>query len=311
MSTLVQRWMGRGNTIKESYTFKDKLAGFVDITRPILSLMGALGVAAAAAFAYGGIPEWKQCLLGIFAAFITFAGIHTFNDYVDSRRDLNCWPGRPIPSRRVVTNQALILAVSSFILALIIIWLMFNLVCFAVCSISIILGCLYSAYLRDRIGYLVLPPIQSLLWLCGWTAFSPDTLFSSELPWVLYLFSVIWQSGHIMIYSPLHPIRKVKGEKLTQVPALFVTTSPKTAATMGFAFFLITLLLAIFLGFYARLGLLFVIPVGIMGVFTSILTFKFMRDAENFSDGIKAFQAVTYFMLVARILMLLSIFLFV
>jgi 4-hydroxybenzoate polyprenyltransferase len=310
MSTLVQRWMGRGNTIKESYTFKDKLAGFVDITRPVLSIMGALGVAASAALAYRGFPDWKQCLLGLIAAFITFAGIHTFNDYVDSRRDLTCWPGRPLPSRRLVSNQALIMTLGAFIAALAIVWWTFNPLCFIVCTLAVILGCLYSAYLRDKVGYLILPPIQSILWLCGWTAFSPETLFSTGLPWVLYLFSVIWQAGHIMVYSPLHPIRKVKGVKLTQVPALFVTTSPKTAAILGFIFYCLTLGLGIFLGFYANLGLLYIIPVCVMGIFVLTVTYKFMRDSENFRKGINAFQSLTYFMLVARIFILLSVFLF-
>lgn len=307
MSTLTQRWMGQGNTVKSSYTFSEKLAGLIDITRPILSVMGAFGVAAAAALAYGGIPFWGQCLAGFLAAIFAFGGVHSFNDYIDTRRDVECWPGRPIPGQRLRPRQGLFLALSAFAAALIIIWFFFNPVCFIVSLVSLVLGCLYSAYLRDRVGYLVLPPIQSMLWLCGWTAFSPDTLFTSWIPWSLYLFSVAWQAGHIMIYSPLHPIRKKKEMKLTQVPALFFKTSPQTAAVMGFIFLWIALGLGIFLSFFANLGFIYLAAAIIAGAVMLVISYKFMKDAENFGKGIKAFQAATYFMLTARIFMLLSI----
>jgi len=198
-------------------------------------------VAASAAVANGAFPGWLQAVAGLAAALLAYAAIHAFNDFVDRRRDIECWPGRPIPSRRVTPAQVIVFVALCFAISLTIIWFMFNFTCFLVSCLAVLMGCLYSAYLRDRVGYLVLPPIQGLLWLCGWTAFSPDTLFSSWLPWVLYGFSAVWQAGHIMVYSPLHPIRKVGNKTLTQVPALFITTSPHTASVLGCVFLLVTL----------------------------------------------------------------------
>jgi heme O synthase-like polyprenyltransferase len=172
-----------------------------------------------------------------------------------------------------------------------------------------LLGCLYSAYLRDKVGYLVLPFIEGSLWLCGWTAFSPQTLFTSWVPWVLYLFSFAWQAGHIMIYSPLHPVRHVKGAKLTQVPAFFATTSPLTAIIIGVIFLVITMAIGLFSGFYIDLGMVYVIPVAIMGLFALTVSFNYLRDSENFAKGIKAFTIVTYFMTTARVFILISVFL--
>jgi 4-hydroxybenzoate polyprenyltransferase len=310
MASVTQRWMGQGNIIKESYTVSDRLAGALDITRPILSTMGALGVASAAALAYGGFPAWNKCLVGVIAALLAFSGIHAFNDFVDRRRDVVCWPGRPIPGHRLAPRQGLLLALGSFAIVLIIVWFAFNPVSFAVSAVAIGLGCLYSGYLRDRIGYLVLPPIQSMLWLCGWTAFSPDMLFSSWSPWVLYVFSVAWQAGHIMVYSPLHPIQRVKGVKLTQVPAFIVRTSPQVATVLGFVFLCLAAGLSIYLGLYFNLGLLYILPTALMAVVNLAISFRFMRDPENFAKGIQAFSFATYFMLVVRVFILLSVFLF-
>jgi 4-hydroxybenzoate polyprenyltransferase len=306
----MQRWMGQGNNVKPNYNIGDRLAGVLDITRPILSTMGALGVAAGAALANGGIPTWSKCLVGVIAALLAFAGIHAFNDFVDQRRDVVCWPGRPIPSKRLTERQGLFFALGAFAAALIIVWFTFNPTCFIVSFLALGLGCLYSSYLRDRVGYLILPPIQSLGWLCGWAAFSPDTLLNSWAPWVLYLFSAAWQAGHIMIYSPLHPIQHVKGEKLTQVPAFIKRTSPQTAAILGFVFLCVATVLSIYLGFYFNLDLLYFIPTALMAIPALIISYNFIHDPENFAKGIKAFSFATYFMLVARVFILLSVLIF-
>jgi len=149
-----------------------------------------------------------------------------------------------------------------------------------------------------------------MLWLCGWTAFSPETLLSSWSPWVLYLFSVAWQAGHIMVYSPLHPVQRVEGEKLTQVPAFIVRTSPQAATVLGFVFLGLAAVLSIYLGFYFDLGLLYILPTGMMALLALAISYRFMRDPENFTKGIKAFYFATYYMLVARVFILLSVFLF-
>jgi 4-hydroxybenzoate polyprenyltransferase len=204
----------------------------------------------------------------------------------------------------------LVLALGSFAVALIIIWFTFNPICFTISAVALGLGCLYSSYLRDRVGYLILPPIQSILWLCGWAAFSPDTLFSSWSPWVLWTFSISWQAGHIMVYSPLHPIQHVKGAKLTQVPAFIKRTSPQAAAVLGFMFLCLAAVLSIYLGIYFDLGIIYLIPAALMALVTLGISFRFMRDPENFAKGVQSFSFATYFMLVARVFILLSVFLF-
>ena len=310
MAGIMQRWMGQGNEVKSSYTIGDRLAGVLDITRPVLSSMGALGVAGAAALANAGFPSWNEAVLGLIAALLAFAGVHAFNDFVDQRRDVVCWPGRPIPSQRLAPPQALLLTLVSFAAALVIVWVVLNPTCFFVSLMAIALSCLYSGYLRNRVGYLILPPIEAMLWLCGWTAFSPNTLFTSWEPWALWLFSVIWQAGHIMVYSPLHPIQHVKGEKLTQVPAFIKRTSPQAATVLGFIFLCMAAGVGIYLGFLFDLGLLYLIPTGLMALVALVISFNYMQDSENFAKGIRAFSFATYFMLVARVFILLSVFLF-
>ena len=113
-----------------------------------------------------------------------------------------------------------------------------------------------------------------------------------------------------MIYSPLHPIQHVKGEKLTQVAALFKRTSPQAATIIGFAFLTLSVAVSMYLGYYFNLGLLYIIPTALMALVALVIAFRFMRDSENFAKGLQAFSFATYFMLVARVFMLACIFIF-
>jgi heme O synthase-like polyprenyltransferase len=79
---------------------------------------------------------------------------------------------------------------------------------------------------------------------------------------------------------------------------------------LGFAFLCLAAVVSVYLGIYFSLGLLYIIPTALMALAALAVSFRFMRDSENFGKGIQAFSFATYFMLVARVFMLLSIFLF-
>jgi hypothetical protein len=88
---------------------------------------------------------------------------------------------------------------------------------------------------------------------------------------------------HIMNYSPLHPIQKFKNTKLTQVPALFVKTSPQTATRIGFAFLVITWHWPFF-WVSCPFGLVYLIPWG-NGVITLMICYPFVLESENFGKS--------------------------
>jgi len=110
-----------------------------------------------------------------------------------------------------------------------------------------------------------------------------------------------------MIYSPLHPVQSVGKQELTQVPALFITTSAKTAVMLGIIFLSIACGISIFLGFYAHLGLVYIVPAVIMGLFAVYASLRFLQDWRNFAKGLRAFGMATYFMLALRAFILIAV----
>jgi 4-hydroxybenzoate polyprenyltransferase len=181
------------------------LEGALEITRPFLLVMGAPAVGIGAFLAPDPLPSPIYLVAGAFAVMLGVAGIHVFNDWVDRVRDREVWPWRPIPAGRFPARWAPVYAAALLGAALAGTWALFGLPAFLVLLLAEALGVSYCLMLRDRVGYLSLPPIIGLFPLGGWAAVSPDTLFSDPMPWLLFAMVTTWQAGHIMVYSPAHP----------------------------------------------------------------------------------------------------------
>jgi len=181
----------------------------------------------------------------------------------------------------------------------------FNIVCFTIFFVSIILGAIYSKYLRDKVGYLSLPPIVGLIPLGGYAAFAPYDLFSSYTPWALYLMATLWQAGHILIYSPAHGLRH---DAKTMVPAFIVSLGTRANAALIVLFF--SALLALSLHFYliAPLSILYLIIAVILGLTTLLVSLKTMIN-PTFKKSVIAFNVATLYAVIIFSTIALDIFL--
>lgn len=293
---------------KNEYSLRDRLLGFLALIRPIFFILTPLNAASAAVLALKGFPPLAQCLSGFFAVAFASCAVNVFNDYTDRERDKFIWPARPISSGRVKPNEALLVVIASLAICLSIAWFLFNPLTFFILLLAVILGAFYSACLRDKVGYLSLPPVVGLIYLGGWAAFSPETLLNSWLPWYLYLLGVVWQTAHIMVYYPLH-INTRREPKTKLSPALLFTHSPQIAVEIGVGFTLLTLLLSAGLFLLAHLNALYLALVIAAGAYALISSLRLRKDAFNRATGLKAFASLSIFRLVISISILLVVFL--
>jgi heme o synthase len=291
-----------------AYKLSDRLAGFLLLVRPLFFILTPLNAAAASVLALEGFPSLAKCILGFFAVAFASCAVNVFNDYADRKRDREIWPERPIPSGRVKPAEALLVVIISVAISFSIAWLAFNPLTFWILLVAAVSGGFYSAYLRDRVGYLSLPPIVGLIYLGGWAAFSPDTLFHSWLPWYLYLLGVVWQTAHILIYYPLHAVDNSAASKVKDTPVLFFTPSPRTATAIGIIFTCLTLLLGMFLVFLTKLSALYLCFVFTAGVYALIYGLRLHKNILDRRAGLKAFTALTIFRLVISAAILISVY---
>ena len=311
LNEIVRAGFGYGLTAKEEYGLGDRILGYLVLVRPIFLILTPLNAASAAVLGLSGYPSWSQCLIGFSAVALAGAAVNTFNDYVDRERDRHIWQARPIPSGRVKPKEALVLVTVFFAASLSIAWFLFNPLTFLILFLAVVLGCFYSVYLRDKVGYLSLPPIVGLIYLGGWAAFSPETLFSSLLPWYLYLLGVVWQAAHIMVYYPLHISNNINSKSSVKVPpAFFFVPSPRVAVGIGTGFICLTLLLSALLPLLAPLGALYLVLILAAGIYALNRGLRLLRDTLNREKGLKAFASLTIFRLTLSVAILLSVFIY-
>ena len=293
----------QSSTNQLDLSFRDRVGGFVSLVRPVFFILTPVNAAAAAVLSLGGFPSLDKCVTGFIAVAFASCAVNVFNDYIDRERDRDIWPNRPIPGGRIKSGEALTVALVSLAVSLIITWLVFNPATFYILLLALVLGGLYSVYLRDRAGYLSLPPIVGLIYLGGWAAFSPGTLFTSWLPWHLYILGAVWQTAHIMIYYPLHVVPGRKNPR-----ALFFRLSARTAVITGIVFTVLTILLSGLLPLAAPgLGALYLVPVTAAGIYALVTGFRLSGDIQNKKQGVAAFTSLSVFRLVISAAILISI----
>jgi 4-hydroxybenzoate polyprenyltransferase len=291
-----------GAAARQSVNTRERLSGLVSLVRPVFFVLTPINAASAAVLAYGGFLPLVKCLAGFFAVAFASCAVNVFNDFIDRHRDKRIWPERALPGGRVRPGEALALAITTAFVSLAITWLAFNPAAFAVLLAALVLGGMYSVYLRDWIGYLSLPPIVGLIYLGGWAAVSPGSLFHSFLPWYLFLLGAVWQAAHIMTYYPLH---LTPGEPVP--PALLFRPSPGAAVKMGLAFTGLTLVLALELPLLApqlRMPYLVVVAgAGALAVFASLRLLRNVRDRRN---CLQAFVSISALRMAVSAAILLS-----
>lgn len=289
------------------YSVKEKLIGFLTLVRPIFLLLTPINAASAAILALRGLPSWEICLTGFVTGACAAAGVNIYNRFADRQRDKVMWPQRSIPSGRVNASGALALALLFYAAALCLCWIYFNPTAFYILLAAILLGSLYSSFLRDRVGYLSLPPIEGLIFLCGWACLSPGDVFTSLLPWYLYLLGLVWQSGHIMAHYVLNVRFDPQGKPVILTPAFFSRPLPETASRIALGFTLLLFVMSILLVLITPLSYLYLAPVAVFGIYTLYQCLAFIRKSGNKENMHRAWSSLSLFRLVISAGIILSV----
>lgn len=298
---------GSDLAIRSRYGLSEKLSGFATLVRPIFLLMTPLNAASAAVLGIRGFPSWQLCLIGFITAAFAAAGVNTFNKYADRERDKIIWPMRSIPSGRVTATQALLLAIIYYVISLALCWFFFNPVAFGILLAAEILGSLYSSHLRDKVGYLSLPLIEGLIFLCGWACLSPDTVFTTFVPWYLYLLGVVWQSAHILAHYVLHIRYDAAGQPVILTPLLFSRPSPESSSRVTVVITILLFVMSVFLPLLTPLSWIYLAPAALFGIYAIYQCTVFLKTSRDTEKMNRAWSALSLFRMVISAGILVSV----
>jgi 4-hydroxybenzoate polyprenyltransferase len=293
---------------KVRYDFKDKLLGFLSLVKPPFIFMTPFNAASAAVLAINGYPDWNLVIGGFFCAFFASIGANIFNRYADRERDKIFWPKRAIPSGRIKAVYVLLLTILCYIISLLLCWTIFNLTTMVILAVGLVFSSLYSTHLRDRVGYLSLPAIEGTIFLAGWAALAPQTIFTLT-PWVLYAIGLFWQASHIMSHYMLH-IKWDSGRPNIITPAFFYKPSPQTASWLILVFIVISFALSLWLIFQTGLSYIYVVLILAAGINAIYRSSILVADSANHEKLNEAWSALSLFKMAAAVAIMLDIFVF-
>jgi geranylgeranylglycerol-phosphate geranylgeranyltransferase len=122
---------------------KQKAQGIVQIWRPELPFAAGACVVLGEIVALGGLPSWREALLGFLCGFLISGSDIVLNDYFDLEVDRINTPGRPLPSGRISSAEAVLLAIVTAVLGLAAAF-MLSFSAFLLCCFLWLIGCLYN-----------------------------------------------------------------------------------------------------------------------------------------------------------------------
>ena len=236
--------------------FRERISAYFELTKPRIALMLVLTAAAGFYVASAGSFDWPLFVNAMVGIGLLAFGVATLNQYLERRTDtlMTRTAGRPLPSGRLMPNEALVFGVLQCAVAEVYLAFLVNLLT-ATLGIVVILGyVLVYTPLKTRssastaIGAIpgAMPPLM------GWTAATGEITLGA---WALFVIQFLWQFPHFLAIAWMYRKQYAKAGIL-MLPVLEPEGRITARQIVSFAFMLLVVSLApFFLGFASQVYL--------------------------------------------------------
>jgi protoheme IX farnesyltransferase len=183
-----------------------RLADYVQLTRPRLSAMALLTVAAGAVLAAGGAPDWRILTNTLIGAALVAAGASALNQWLERESDalMQRTRERPLPSGRLRPGEVLVLGFGSAVAGVVYLDLTLPIPLAAALAALTLLSYLFvytplkrTTALNTLAGAIpgALPP------MIGWAAVRGSVSAGAG---VLFVVLFLWQMPHFLAIAWIH-----------------------------------------------------------------------------------------------------------
>jgi protoheme IX farnesyltransferase len=271
-----------GYAAPRQQSLKNRIVGLIALQRVAVVIMG-LPLALGAAVLAGVRSDDPRLGIGLFSMWLIVASMHTLHDVIDSERDKQMYPSRPVPSGLISRPEATLYGVLMASSGLLMAGFVFNWLCAAIALAVIVLGCINTAYIREKIGYLNVAWIAALTPVGAWAAISPQTTWTL-MPWLLFGFVATHQVAMMIAdnaeeaYDPT-------------VKAFLIRPRPHGEVVLFITAVITMLLLGIVIFFLAQLHLAYVAVLSAITVW-ALNSAKYLAEPRSFEKGKKAFMNI-------------------
>ena len=255
-------------------TLKNQLKAVILLLRPPYWLMtGGLSVLTIIALKRG-LPQTDLLVLVVVSAICITSGGFAFNDYIDQESDAIVKKERPLPSKNLTPNVALLIAIIFFVIGLIS-SLKINLLCFGIAFSDTILLVLYSAYVKRHAGFLgsiLMGILIGTSFVYGEAALSGIISVTS--------FSLSFMSMGNVGGNILRDVLSLEGDKKAGYNTLAVSRGPRFAIKIGAIFFLLNAIGSPIPYLVDAVGFGYLIPIALWNVILVISGISLLRNQD-------------------------------
>ncbi|MCD6550184.1 UbiA family prenyltransferase [bacterium] len=146
----------------------ERIKSFIELVRPINCLMAAMAVTISEMISLGHLASFYEMLVSACVVIFITAGGNVLNDYFDYEIDKVVHKKRPLPSARILPDQAkitalLLLVIGAFLSAFL------NEACFLITVLNVLLLISYEKSLKNRgiLGNIAISYLVASLFLFG------------------------------------------------------------------------------------------------------------------------------------------------
>jgi len=271
---------------------REKFSAFIELTKPRIAFMLVLTSAAGFYLGTSGAFNWMLFANAMIGISLLAFGVATLNQYIEGDIDklMERTATRPLPSGRLLANEALIFGLLQIAVAELYLYFLVNPLTSALGLVVIVGYVLLYTPLKTRtsastaIGAIpgAMPPLM------GWTSAADNITLGA---WSLFVILFLWQFPHFLAIASMYKEQYAKAG-IKMLPVLEPDGRITAQQIVSFAFMLLPISLAPF--FLAMADTIYLVGAAILGVWFLVESIRTARAKTKESSRRLLLVSVIY-----------------
>jgi geranylgeranylglycerol-phosphate geranylgeranyltransferase len=264
---------------------KQKARGILQIMRPELPFAAGVCVILGEIVALGGLPPFREAMLGFVCGFFISGSAIVLNDYFDLEVDRVNTPERPLPSGLISPQEAILLTIVTALIGLAAAFLL-SVPAFILCLIFWLIGCLYNWKFKEAglPGNMMVSANVGFTFILGGIAVGQPW---DGMVWCFALMAFLIDLGEEIAGDAMD----IEGDKKRGSRSIGITRGRSFALRISAILFGLVILVSWIPVLWGWAGASYLVLIGITDVLILVYTVRLLRSRTS-EDGRKAMRGI-------------------
>lgn len=264
---------------------RQKARGIIQILRPELPFAAGVCVILGEIVALGGLPPFREAVLGFVCGFFLSGSAIVLNDYFDLEVDRVNTPERPLPSGLISPAEAILLTIVTAAIGLAAAFLL-GVSAFLLCLVFWLIGCLYNWKFKEAglPGNLMVSANVGFTFILGGIAVGRPW---NGMVWCFALMAFLIDLGEEIAGDAMD----IEGDKKRGSQSIGIVYGRRFALRISAALFGLVILISWVPIFRGWAGVSYLILIAITDVMILVFTVRLLRSGSP-AEGRKAMRGI-------------------